>query len=139
LFNDFIVVVSSSLDLQAISQLEIVLQLAWISSFKPSTNKHFCKKVAITFKLVASCSSFNFKRWENPKDLIPHCIQNLCFMVCICAFYYMHSWSLCSTICCMHSYCEEIISIVCRYDITCVTCKFFMCLWLGAQFCHPTI
>jgi hypothetical protein len=28
LFNDFIVVVSSSLDLQAISQLEIVLQLA---------------------------------------------------------------------------------------------------------------
>jgi hypothetical protein len=39
LFTDFFVVISLSLDLQATSQLEIVLQLASISSFKASTNK----------------------------------------------------------------------------------------------------
>jgi hypothetical protein len=51
----------------------------------------------------------------------------------------MHSWGFCSTIWSMHSCCEEIVSIVCKYIIICFAYKFFMCLWLGSQFCCPVI
>jgi hypothetical protein len=73
-----------------------LLLLAWALIFKQQANlKLFCnllesltsklqwisidaKKLqglaAIAFKLVASCNSFNFKRWKYFKDLVPHCI-----------------------------------------------------------------
>jgi hypothetical protein len=66
--------------------MNFLLLLAWILIFKQQANlKLFCNSLeflasklqqtsispkklqwpaAITFKLVASCSSFNFKRWE---------------------------------------------------------------------------